>query len=288
MAFSLRRGLKEVFAAKVIKDDATGYVTGTPFHLIPVGTMTRTVNSDTASTFFDDTLFASTTYEGATDVVIEGASIDNVGLANLFPQMTVDAETGAIFDSGDPQECYYAIGGTAETIDGVIERFWMYKCTIAPVEKSDKTKDDTTDTNGMTLNIAAYRTTYEFPNVGRLKNVAIESSSTVLKSGQSWTAQVVTPENKGTILEPASSTAYDLSAVIFGDTSYVNSISISRGETTVTPGTGVLNYGDKLSISTIHSDGVIPTIYVNGTMYTDLETVEYVVTGNVVIAAGVE
>lgn len=287
MAFSLRRGLKEVFAAKVIKDDATGYVTGTPFHLIPAGTMTRTVNSDTASTFFDDTLFASTTYEGATDIVVEGASIDNVGLANLFPQMTVDPSTGAIFDSGDPQECYYAIGGTAENTDGVIERFWFHKCTIAPVEKSDKTKDDTTDTNGMTLNIAAYRTSYEFPNVGRLKNVSIESSATAIKTGQSWTAQVVTPENKGTILEPASTTAYDLSAVIFGDTSYVSSISITRGGTTVTPGTGVLNYGDELSISTSHTEGVDPTIYVNGTTYNS-EPVEYVVTGNVVIAVGAE
>lgn len=281
MAFSLRRGLKEVFAAKVIKDDATGYVTGTPFHLIPAGTMTRTVNSDTAGTFFDDTLFASTTYEGATDIVIEGASIDNVGLANLFPQMTVDAETGAIFDSGDPQECYFAIGGTAENVNGVIERFWMYKCTIAPVEKSDKTKDNTTDTNGMTLNIAAYRTTYEFPNFGRKKNVAIESSSTALKSGQSWTAQVVTPENKGTILEPASTVAYDLTVVT--NTAIV---TITRDGTTFTPGTGVLHYGDALNI-TVVSGSETAVAYVNGETIGSGEsiTAAYVVTGNVVIVA---
>ena len=283
MAFSLRRGLKEVFAAKVIKDDATGYVTGTPFHLIPAGTMTRTVNSDTASTFFDDTLFASTTYEGATDIVIEGASIDNVGLANLFPQMTVDAETGAIFDSGDPQESYYAIGGTAENVNGVIERFWMYKCTIAPVEKSDKTKDDTTDTNGMTLNIAAYRTTYEFPNVGRLKNVAIESSSTAIKSGQSWTAQVVTPENKGTILEPVSATAYNL-VVGYGGTEQPFSVTITRNGETVTAGTGVLNYGDVLSI-TVQSPSENTSLNVNGTVLGGGESISatYTVTGNTLV-----
>ena len=35
--FFLRKGLKNVFVAKVIKDDLDEYITGPTFHLMPAG-----------------------------------------------------------------------------------------------------------------------------------------------------------------------------------------------------------------------------------------------------------
>ena len=47
--FVLKRGLRNIFAAEITKDNNEtegGYVTGTPFHLIPAGEMTRTADNE--------------------------------------------------------------------------------------------------------------------------------------------------------------------------------------------------------------------------------------------------
>lgn len=205
MSFTLKRGLSNVFVAEVIKDEAGegGYTTGTPFHLIPAGEMSRTVESEKTPVYFDNSVFYQSGSESATEISITGAALRPADVANLLGKF-VDPATGAVLDTGEYSEKYFALGGETENTDGTKEYFWFLKGNFAAPEQTDKTKDDTTDTNGMTLVFTAIQTTHFFAVGGNekpMKRVVIDTETTKLKAEQEWTAQVVTPDNLSTIAE---------------------------------------------------------------------------------------
>ena len=204
--FVLKRGLKDIYAAEITYDDNSsesghGYITDTPFQLIPAGEMSRTTNSDKTDVYFDDTVFATVGREEATEITISGAALSPTALARITNK-AVDATTGAILDAGDFSPKYFAIGGTTETVEGQTEKFWFLKGTFSIPEQNDKTIDDTTDTNGITLTFSAIKTSHKFDGgVGTVKAVIIDSTKTTIKSQQSWEAQVVTPDNVSTVCQ---------------------------------------------------------------------------------------
>ena len=198
--FTLRRGLSEVFAAEVLVDNENTYSTGATFHLIPAGRMSRDVNRDVTDNWFDDNVFAQSGTEGATDVAIEGASVRETDLAEILGK-DIDSTTGAVLDAGEYVEKYYALGGKTKNIDGTETYFWFMKGTFSVGTQEDKTEDDTTDTNGTTLNFKAIKTIHKFTDGKRRKKVHIDTYTTQIKSEKTWTAQVVTPDNLATICE---------------------------------------------------------------------------------------
>lgn len=209
--FVLKRGLRDIYAAEILVDDNEentagsgetpnhGYVTGTPFHLIPAGEMSRTTENEKVDIYFDDTVFDTVGKEGATEVSITGAALRPDDLA-VITNKSVDATTGAIIDTGEFKPKYFALGGKAKNTDGTEEMFWFTKGTFAIPEQQDKTEDDSTDTNGMSLTYSAVKTTHLF-NEKPCKRVVIDTSITKLKDSKTWTEQVVTPENLSTICE---------------------------------------------------------------------------------------
>lgn len=214
----LKRGLKNIFAAEILVDDNEtpsesaetpdhGYVTGTPFHLIPAGEMSRTADSEKADVYYDDTVFATVGKEGATEISITGAAL-RPDLLALINNKTVDSTTGAILDTGEFAPKYFALGGESENLDGSSELFWFMKGTFNIPEQNDKTKDDSTDTNGMSLTFSAVQTQHLFTVSGAskpMKRVVIDTTVSEMKSGKSWTGQVVTPENLSTVVQKVSS-----------------------------------------------------------------------------------
>ena len=209
--FVLKRGLRNIFAAEITKDDnetAGGYVAGTPFHLIPAGEMTRNADNEKADTYFDNVVFFTTGKEGATEVSITGAALRPALLARINNKY-VDETTGAVLDTGEYSPKYFALGGEAENTDGTKELFWFLKGTFSIPEQADKNKDDTTNTNGMTLTFSAIQTQHLFVVNGEdkpMKRVVIDTETTVLKTEQDWTAQVVTPENLSTVVQKKTTT----------------------------------------------------------------------------------
>ena len=208
MSFTLKRGLSNVYAAEILSDDnetgeGHGYKTGVPFHLIPAGEMSRSVDSENANVYYDNVVFYASGKEGATEIVVSGAALRPADVANITGK-TVDAATGAILDSGEYKEKYFALGGQADNTDGTHEFFWFLKGTFQVPEQNDKTKDDSTDTNGMELTFNAIQTTHLF-DVGDekkpMKRVVIDTETTELKAEQDWTAQVVTPDNLSTVCQ---------------------------------------------------------------------------------------
>lgn len=205
----LKRGLKNIFAAEVLTDTDGELTYGTPFHLIPAGEMSRTVDNESVDTYFDDTVFESVGKEGATEVSITGAALRPELLA-VINNKEIDETTGAIIDSGDFEPKFFALGGEAGNTDGTSELFWFAKGTFAIPEQADKTKDDTTDTNGMTLTYSAVKTTrlFQRPDGKKksFKRIVIDTGKTELLADQTWTAQVVTPDNISTIAQKIATT----------------------------------------------------------------------------------
>lgn len=206
--FTLKRGLSNVFAAEVITDTKDKFEVGTPFHLIPAGEMTRTVDAEKTDIYFDNGVFDTTGKEAATDVSVTGAALRAPDIARLLGKL-VDPATGAVIDDGEFHTKYFAVGGEAENKDGTKELFWFMKGTFSPPERTDKTKDDSTDTNGTSLTYSAVKTIHEFDVAGekkRVKHVTIDTETTELLADQEWTKQVVTPENLSTICKKKTAT----------------------------------------------------------------------------------
>lgn len=206
----LKRGLKNIFAAEVLTDDnetSSGLTYGTPFHLIPAGEMSRSADNEKTDIYYDDTVFETVGKEGATEITIIGAALRPDALAKINNKY-VDPTTGAVLDTGEFEPKYFALGGESENTDGTSELFWFMKGTFSIPEQSDKTKDDSTDTNGMELTFSAVQTQHLFTVNGKekpMKRVVIDTSITEVKSTKSWTEQVVTPENLSTIVEKKTS-----------------------------------------------------------------------------------
>lgn len=209
MSFILKRGLSNVFAAEVITDTREKFETGTPFHLIPAGEMSRTVENEKTNVYFDNVVFYASGMEGATEVTVNGAALRPADVAKLTGKF-VDPTTGAVLDTGEYTEKYFAVGGETENSDGTKEYFWFLKGTFATPEQNDKTKDDTTDTNGMELIFSAIQTQHLFDVDGEkkpMKRVVIDTETSELMADADWTAQVVTPDNLATVAQKKTAAA---------------------------------------------------------------------------------
>lgn len=209
MSFILKRGLSRVFAARVTADTVEKYESDTPFHLIPAGEMTRTVESESTPVYFDNVVFYQSGAEGPTEIGLTGAALRPVDVAKLTGKY-VDPVTGAVLDTGEYTEEYWAVGGETDNTDGTKEYFWFLKGTFAIPEQTDKTQDNTTDTNGMTLTYSAVQTQHLFEVGGKqkpMKRVVIDTETTELVEGADWVEQVVTPENLATVAKKKAAAA---------------------------------------------------------------------------------
>lgn len=205
----LKRGLSNVFIAELIFDTEEELKYGTPRHLMPAGEMSRTVENDKTNVYFDNVVFYQSGSEGATEISVTGAALRAGYLAEVLGKY-VDPATGAVLDTGEYVEKYYALCGETDNTDGTHEYFWMLKGTFAPPEHEDKTKDDSTDTNGMTMVFSAIQTAHKFEINGEkkpMKRVVIDTGTSEILANQDWTKQVVTPENLATVVKKKEAAA---------------------------------------------------------------------------------
>lgn len=206
MSFTLKRGLSNIYVAKVTKDAEDAYTVGTPEKLIPAGEMGVSVDSESTPYYFDNTVFAIISREGGSEITISGAGLRAAAIAKLNNK-DVDETTGAVFDSGVMEgESYFALGAEKENIDGTKELFWFMKGTFAIPEETAKTKGEDTDASGTELTYTAVPTVHKFTATGKVcKRVVIDTETTKVKDASDWFEQVVTPDNAGTIVEKVAS-----------------------------------------------------------------------------------
>lgn len=205
--FGLLRGLSEIYIDE-ITDTAEAYTpAGKPEQLIPAGELKITKSIDKTSVYYDNAMFAEVRKENPSELEIVGAAIRAAFNAWLEGK-TVDSTTGGIIDDGDPHEKYFAISGKKDYTDGTSEYFWFLKCSYGGAEESTKTEDNSTDAAGMKLPFTAYKTIHKFTETGKgCKVVRIDTATTKLAASKTWTEQVVTPDNLGTITEKVTASA---------------------------------------------------------------------------------
>lgn len=200
--FGMLKGLSEIYIDE-ITDTAEAYTpAGKPEQLLPAGEMTVSKSIEKTQKYFDNAMYYEVGKEAPSEMSLVGAAVRAAFMAWLEGK-SVDSTTGAILDDGEWHNKYFAISGKKDYTDGTSEYFWFLKCSFGGAEEAAKTKDDTTDADGMTLPFTAYPTIFKFAENGgkSAKVVRIDTADTVLKSDQSWTDQVVTPANIGTICE---------------------------------------------------------------------------------------
>lgn len=206
MSFTLKRGLNNIYAAEVTADNDESFTTGTPFHLIPAGEMSVSVDNETTEFYFDNTVFATVGREGGSEITITGAGLRAAAKATLNGKY-VDPTTGAVLDDGQFHTKYYALGAEKQNLDGTKELFWFAKGTFKIPDESAKTIDDSTDASGDELTYTAISTVHTFEVDGEAKThkrVVIDTETTKVKASADWFAQVVTPDNFGDIVEAVS------------------------------------------------------------------------------------
>lgn len=199
--FSLSRGLKDVVIVPVTADDASAYTAdGLPEKLIPAGEITIATENEKVNTWFDNDVFAIAGNEGATTITLTGAYLKPAMIAKITGK-TVDESTGVIIDNGDFTEQYFALGCRIGMVDGSEALVWFLKGTFSRPEETGKTKDDTTDANGMTLEFSAVRTTFAFGGSNGVKRMIMDTGTTDTLPDKDWFEQVVTPANLSTIVK---------------------------------------------------------------------------------------
>ena len=203
--FGLLRGLSEIYIDE-ISDSAEAYTpAGKPEQLIPAGELKIKKSVDKTQVYFDNALYAEVRKENASEMELVGAAIRAMFNAWLEGK-SIDTTTGAIMDDGEDHEKYFAISGKKDYTDGTSEYFWFLKCSYGGAEESTKTKNNSTDSSGMTLPFTAYKTQFKFTNGNKAaKVVRIDTSTTKIKADASWTKQVVTPDNLSEVIEKATS-----------------------------------------------------------------------------------
>lgn len=203
--FGLLRGLSEIYIDE-ISDSAEAYTpAGEPEQLIPAGELKIKKSVDKTQVYFDNALYAEVRKENASEMELVGAAIRAMFNAWLEGK-SIDTTTGAIMDDGEAHEKYFAISGKKDYTDGTSEYFWFLKCSYGGAEESTKTKNNSTDSSGMTLPFTAYKTQFKFTNGNKAaKVVRIDTSTTKIKADASWTKQVVTPDNLSEVIEKATS-----------------------------------------------------------------------------------
>lgn len=193
------RGCKNLVFAEVTKDDSTGYTTGEVQVLAPVAEISKTVETASATHYYDNKGVIVIEAEGADTVTFTIAVPDDETYAKLTGR-TYDA-TKKMFIESERVQKYFAVGYIlGEVGEGEDERYvWRLKGTFGLPDETASTEDDGTDANNLSLVYTGVYTEHDFTNgkgtgvAGAAKAVYVRESSGVATASKFF-EDVVTPD----------------------------------------------------------------------------------------------
>lgn len=154
------RGVDNLYVAKVIKDDATGFECDEPIHLAPVAEVGKTTESSSEAHYYDNKAMIVVNSESADTISIVMAPPELERLAFITGK-SFDAETGMLVD-GERSNNYYALMYRTKGTDGAYRYVSRLKGTFSIPEESSKTEDDGTETTNSSIEFTGIYTTHEF------------------------------------------------------------------------------------------------------------------------------
>lgn len=153
------RGVDNFYFAEVTKDDADGYVCGTPIH-IPVQEVGKSTDSASEAHYYDNKAM----------IVVNSESADTISLTIAPPALdklskligkSFDASLGMMVDS-PRQNKYYAIMYRTKGTDGAYRYVSRLKGQFNIPEETVSTENDGTDTSNTQIQFTGIYTEHEF------------------------------------------------------------------------------------------------------------------------------
>lgn len=153
------RGVDNFYFAEVIKDDATGYICGTPIH-IPVQEVGKTTDSSSEAHYYDNKAMIVVNSESADTITLTLAPPALDKLSQLTGK-SFDVETGMMVDS-PRQNKYFAIMYRTKGTDGGYRYVSRLKGQFNIPEETVSTENDGTDTSNTQIEFTGIYTEHEF------------------------------------------------------------------------------------------------------------------------------
>lgn len=216
------RGVDNFYFAEVIKDDATGYICGTPIH-IPVQEVGKTTDSSSEAHYYDNKAMIVVNSESADTITLTLAPPALDKLAQLTGK-SFDTTTGMMVDS-PRQNKYFAIMYRTKGTDGGYRYVSRLKGQFNIPEETVATENDGTDTSNTQIEFTGIYTEHEFTKgiydgnqwkKAGVKGIVVDARygltdvSTFFEAVQTPdTIQVVTPASipvTGITVEPTTAT----------------------------------------------------------------------------------
>lgn len=228
------RGTDNLWVARVIKDDDTGYTFGTVVNLAPTGQISRQVNSSSETHYYSNVGMITIVTKGGDTVTIT-VPVLSLAKLGLLTGQTVDPTTGALI-TGELEEAYFALIYRIQLTDNSWRYVVKYKAQLSqPPEEVSQTRSDGVNTNNQQLVFTCNKTIHEFENGGHVDGIEIDERDNLCDFDSFFTT-VYTPDTIDTIAKAEVTaltvTPSQLTAQVVG-TSDTVSVSVTPSGTPV-------------------------------------------------------
>ena len=256
------RGCDNLVVAKVTKDDSTGYTTGTVTALAPIASVAKTTETSSETHFYDNTGMIQIRAEGVDTITLVVPALYLSQLA-IVTGAYIDPVSGAYMSGEDTNE-EYALGYRIKLTDGTFRYVWRLKGTFSNVpDESSNTESNSIDTQNQTITFSGTKTIYEFPTVGRKRDIVIDERDGICDCSTFFSivqtpatvSQLVSSSTTAITVSPTTATvAKDSTSTITATTTpsgnHVSWISSNPSVASVaTPSGSPSNYGQVTGIS---------------------------------------
>lgn len=203
------RGCDSFVAAKITKDDKTGYTTGSVIEIAPIASVAKTSEVSSETHFYDNTGMIQIKAVGVDTVTFVVPAMFLEKLA-IVTGAYIDPLTGA-YMSGEDSDDEYAVGYRLKLTDGSYRYVWRLKGTFSGVpDENSNTESNSVDTQNQTVVFTGTKTIYAFSNGGARRDVVIDE-----RDGKcdctNFFATVQTPDTISALVK-SDATAISLSA----------------------------------------------------------------------------
>lgn len=188
------RGCDNLVIARVTKDDATGYTTGTVVSLAEVARIAKSTEQSSEMHYYDNVGKVPIKAIGSDTITMIVPALTLRTLA-LITGASIDPSTGA-YSSGEGDTDYeYALGYRLKLTDGTYRYVWRLKGTFSAVpDEESETESNSINTHNQTVTFTGTLTTFPFNNGGRKRDFVIDERDGMANVSRFF-EQVHTPDN---------------------------------------------------------------------------------------------
>lgn len=194
-------GVSDLYVAKITADTDAAFTPGTPEALAPTATIARETTVNTKTRYYSNKAMYADSSEGETKVTAAIPGLTVEGRANLLGKVYNETD-GIMYDNGEADAPYFAIGYAIDRPDGIKEFYWFLKGKFSIPKDEGETKTDNVNEKTLTLEFTAVTTTHKFQLVptatnggkqGGCKLVSADTSDSAFTGAATWFNAVKTP-----------------------------------------------------------------------------------------------